>query len=785
LSARYFDDRWLDGAYRSAAELQKCCSEMNIAILRINFLFRKLAFCFHGQTTRWMPRYTRNQIADIFPKYLLASVGGVFLQKTLRRHPMKNTDRRSFLKLMSIPAAAAALPASIARALAIDANNRTGTIADVKHIVFLMQENRSFDHYFGTMRGVRGFADPRAVKLPSGQPVWYQPNDAGYLLPFRPDVDNLGGVFLQDLPHGWTDQHAAWNEGNYDQWVPAKSTTTMAYLTRKDLPYHYALADAFTVCDAYHCSVLGPTDPNRYHMWTGWLGNDGNGGGPVITNAEAGYDWSTYPERLDNAGISWKVYQDIGDGLDGPDFWGWTSDPYIGNYGDNSLLYFHQYQNALPGSPLYNGAKVGTNIATQSDNPVGLLDMFRNDVNNGKLPQVSWIVAPEAYTEHPNWTPNLGAWYMSQFLDILTSNPDVFSKTVVFVNYDENDGFFDHMVPPTPPQSRSQGLSTVETTNDIFPGNSSFAAGPYGLGVRVPMIVVSPWSRGGYVNSQVFDHTSLIRFLEARFAGESSGLIETNITPWRRTVAGDLTSAFDFANPNRSSIQLPGTDSDEPTSFLRYPDFVPVPPSDQSLPEQERGSRPARPLPYVLNAHGSVHSDGFLIDFENSGKAGVVFQVRSGNGMSSPRTYTVEPEKRLSDSWTPAAGGPSTYDLAVHGPNGFLRAFKGNFPQNGHTNTVDVRAVYNEQNPGITLALRNHGSEAAEVKIHDNYSGESVTVALEVGASASKSWSLSPTSGWYDFVVNLDGDSAFEYQLAGHVETGNDSISDPAMGGSR
>src|SRR5215467_11679861 len=205
---------------------------------------------------------------------------------------MKKTDRREFLKWMGVPAVAAAFPASIARALAIQPNNRTGTIADVEHIVFLMQENRSFDHYFGTLRGVRGFADPRAVKLPSGQPVWYQPNGKGSLLPFHPPV-NLGATFLQDTPHGWTDQHAAWNDGNYDGWVAAKGVASMTYLTRNDLPYHYALADAFTVCDAYHCAVLGPTDPNRYHMWTGWVGNDGSGGGPIVDNAEAGYGWST------------------------------------------------------------------------------------------------------------------------------------------------------------------------------------------------------------------------------------------------------------------------------------------------------------------------------------------------------------------------------------------------------------------------------------------------------------------------------------------------------------
>ena len=302
---------------------------------------------------------------------------------------MSNVDRRKFLALIGAPAVAAALPLHLEKALAIPAHNRTGTIDDVEHIIFLMQENRSFDHYFGTLRGVRGFADPHSVTLPSGKSVWYQPNGAGELLPFRPDVRDLGKTFLPDPPHGWNDAHAAWNGGKFDQWVPNKGVTTMTHHTRADLPYQFALADAFTICDNYHCSVLGPTDPNRYHMWTGWVGNDGKAGGPVITNAEAGYDWSTYPERLERAGISWFIYQDSGVGLDAAGFWGFTDDPYIGNYGDNALLYFHQYQNALPGNPLADKAKTGTAIVNQNRNPDALLSDFRADVQNGRLPQVS------------------------------------------------------------------------------------------------------------------------------------------------------------------------------------------------------------------------------------------------------------------------------------------------------------------------------------------------------------------------------------------------------------
>jgi len=312
---------------------------------------------------------------------------------------MSKIGRRGFLQAMG--SGAVALPLSIRRALAIPANNEKRSIEDVEHIIILTQENRSFDHYFGTLRGVRGFGDPRAVTLSTGKSVWHQPNGAGELLPFRPDVPSVGRIFLPDLPHGWNDSHAAWNGGRYDQWIPNKGVTTMTYNTRQDIPYHYALADALTICDGYYCSLMGPTDPNRYHMWTGWVGNDGAGGGPVITNAEAGYDWSTFPELLQKAGISWKVYQDIGTGLTAAGFWGWTSDPYIGNYGDNSLLYFHQYQNALPGNPLADRAKTGTNISAYNRNPDRLLDVFRSDVQTGNLPQVSYIVAPEAYTEHP------------------------------------------------------------------------------------------------------------------------------------------------------------------------------------------------------------------------------------------------------------------------------------------------------------------------------------------------------------------------------------------------
>jgi phospholipase C len=688
---------------------------------------------------------------------------------------MGTVDRRTFLKMAGAPALVAALPHGLAKALTIPANNRTGSINDVEHVVFLMQENRSFDHYFGTLRGVRGFADPHPVTLPSGQSVWHQPTGSGELLPFRPDVPDLGKTFLPDPPHGWDDTHAGWNAGRWDQWVPNKGVQTMTYHTRADLPYQFALADAFTVCDNYHCSLLGPTDPNRYHMWTGWVGNDGAAGGPVITNAEAGYDWSTYPERLERAGISWKIYQDIGLGLDAAGVWGFTEDPYIGNFGDNALLYFHQYQNALPGTPLADKAKVGTNINTQNRDPEALLADFREDVQSGRLPKVSWIVAPEAYSEHPNWEPDFGSWYVSQVVDILAANPAVWSKMALFVTYDEDGGFFDHLVSPTPPPTPAQGLSTVALTNEIFPGDPDHPAGPYGLGVRVPMIVVSPWTRGGWVNSQLLDHTSLIRFLEARFAHRRPDLMESNITPWRRAVVGDLTTAFDFSTPNASRrVNLPDTDDLKPVDLVRHPDQVPVPPADQRLPGQERGVRPARAIPYTLHADGHTSAGTFHIDFASSGHAAAVFHVRSAGSTDDPRSYTVEAGKHLTDTWDVG----SEFDLSVFGPNGFFRSFKG-----GNLASLDVVASYDERHNEISLNIRNHSSDRATVTVRNRYTSRETTLTLKPGEAQTEQTSLSRTRGWYDLVITVAGDPQLAYRYAGHLENGQDSISDPAMGG--
>ena len=693
---------------------------------------------------------------------------------------MRPVSRRRFLQLTGGSVAAAMLSDSVARALAIPANRATRSLRDVEHIVVLTQENRSFDQYFGVMRGVRGFGDPHPATLPSGRPVWFQADGATVVPPFRPVPtvdDSLALTFIEDLDHGWDTTHQMFNGGNWDQWLPAKTTTCMAHMQRSDLPSHYALADAFTVCDGYYCSVLGPTDPNRYYMWTGWDGNDGKGGGPVIANDELGYGWRTYPERLQAAGISWKIYQDIGNGLDAAGVWGFTSDPYIGNFGDNSLLYFFNYQNAAPGDPLYDRARTGTDVKDSvgviKDSPGDLFKILTADVKSGRLPSVSWIAAPEAYTEHPAWPAEFGAFYTAGVLNALTSNPEVWSKTALFINWDENDGFFDHLVGPYPNVGALAGQSTVALDNELFggkagtPGGTNGVVGPYGLGVRVPLLVVSPWSKGGWVCSEVFDATSLIRFIEARF-----GVDEPNITPWRRAVCGDLTSAFDFESASDRVPPLPTVDTPDP-SMPTPPPVHPVPPAVGSVPTQERGVRRSRRLGYRFDVAFDPQPGKLNLAVKNHGGLGVHLQARSLTVPGAPYSYTIG----AGDKLRAAVPNPGTYDLSLHGPNGFFRHFAGS------PDTVVTVEVHTDDRAG-RLKLRltaagGHHRRPVVVSIADAYGPDR---HVKLHGTTAITIDTHHSGGWYDIALSTPSDASFGYQLAGRLESSARLTSDPQLG---
>ena len=665
-------------------------------------------------------------------------------------------------------AASAMLPASISRALAIPAASGTGTIADVEHVVVFMQENRSFDHYFGHLRGVRGYNDRFPIRLPNGKPVWFQPrkgNPSAVVPPFHFDTKSTGAQCVGDLDHSWVKTQAAIDAGRYDKWADNKTDMTMGYHLRSDIPYHYALADAFTVCDHYFCATPTQTHPNRVYLMTGMVDPTGAGGGPLIDNNDTvvvpklpPFTWSTFPERLQAAGISWQVYQQ---GLT-------FEDDYTGNYGTNVLMMFKQYLDAAPGSPLHERAMT-----------VRTLDKLAEDVMQGKLPQVSWLLPPAVFSEHPRFMPAYGATYVARVLDALTANPEVWSKTALLLMYDENDGFFDHIVPPQPPMSRADGLSTVSVAGEkhdyVNPAHEPVYAVdnlPYGLGVRVPMMVISPWTKGGYVCSQVFDHTSVIQFIEKRF-----GVHEPNITKWRRTVCGDLTSAFNFANPDGGVPPLPDTAgyrlrADVECKNLPQP-VVPAVGTPPVIGAQEKGTKRARALPYRLRVDARVRGADAELKFLNQGSAGAHFWVHSRDASVAPRRYTVGTGGTLSDTWPAGAGA---FDLSVRGPNGFFREF---VRTGARVSPLEVQVDEDFRTGDVVLTVRNTGTATVPAVVRDNaYGRAEQRLNVDGGAMVVERISLRASARWYDLSIVYGG---LSYRAAGHVENGRESTTDPAQ----
>jgi phospholipase C len=679
--------------------------------------------------------------------------------------------RRDVLKSITAAAAAGTIPASIGRALALPANQRTGSIMDVEHVVILMQENRSFDHYFGTLRGVRGYGDTRPVMLAGGKSTFHQPgaDGTGEILPFHMDSAVTSGQLIKSLDHSWKGDAAEW--ARYNVWIKHKTPLTMGHFRREDIPYYHALADAFTIADGYYASMHGPTNPNRMYLFSGTSGLAvGDTGLQAISNADdgnwtadvtkdkadfAGAGWTTYAERLQAAGVSWKLYQEYD------------------NFGDNSLAFFKSYR-GLPADHVLHkrgrGIVAGSTAANADDSGAQhLVDAFAKDVAAGTLPQVSYIVAPTKFSEHPEAPPALGESLTDRLLTALTDHPDVWAKTAVILNYDENDGFFDHMPGPIPALVPERGLSTIDPHGESYQGEA------VGLGVRVPLIVISPWSRGGWVNSQVFDHTSVIRFLEKRF-----GVKEPNITPWRRMVTGDLTTMFDFARPDAAALgKLPGT-TDAMTRVIAESKLpAPVVPTAGALPVQESGQRPARALPYRLHVHEKPVASGLALTFVNEGDVGAVFAAYAPDQAAGPWTFSVGAEKSLSDR---LHGLPTTgaYAVAVHGPNGFLRSFAGNFDEAARP------LVLIEYAPGgdtILIRAANHASTAMTLALRPiAYGGSASTITLAAGATQTLRYPIAASDHWYDFAVDIAG-SIWTRRFAGHVETGKPSRSDPDFGG--
>ncbi|WP_394834473.1 phospholipase C, phosphocholine-specific [Pendulispora rubella] len=759
---------------------------------------------------------------------------------------MSKQDRRQFLKFgvsaATSAAVLAALPKSIQAALATPANRVSGTLQDVEHIIVLMQENRSFDHYFGTFNGVRGFGDPRPVPLPSGRTVWYQPvgrhgdrrsghqnvgfdhwhekdawyegdpaaqNRLPYVLPFRLNAKKTRAQYLQGTDHSWKLEQGIFK--NWDVWVPLKSEMSMGYFHAKDdLPFYYQLANAFTICDAYHCSIFGNTEPNRQYYTSGasvytMSGHDGNTKkrlkGQELDNnwtgdmdkdePWSGLSWKSYAQQLQEHGVAWKVYQ------------------ALSNYGCNSFAYHSYFRKLDKSSELYARGRAYTPAQGHETPAETVARAIKTDVERKQLPSVAWVICPDAYCEHPTACPAAGQEFVDKVLEALTSDPDTWSKTIFILNYDENDGLFDHVPPYVPPVNTRhygyQGLSTVCVDEENYNGV------PIGLGPRVPMLVVSPWSKGGWVCSQVFDHTSVLRLIEKRF-----GVKCDNISPWRRTVCGDLTSAFDFKTPDAAWVTtLPDTSgyvkaADEVYQRTSYPQR----PASQTKPIQARGQRPARPLPYEMRTAARVDPAArkVWLDFANPGAAGapfIVYQregtlyddsdkvydrddtvfttpnhvVQPANDHQGPWQYTVEAGKSLSDSWAPSTSGAlaGIYHLSVYGPNGYYYECRGSVDAK---TLPEVTLEYIPSEGNVALRLENPGPEDRIFVVANAFNPDHPrTVRVAAGTSAREKWDLSRSSRWFDLLVTTEGEDPVLRRFAGHVETGQRSATDPRMGG--
>jgi phospholipase C len=495
---------------------------------------------------------------------------------------MGKFTRRELLKLGSAAAvtelASLGLHGCSASKLIPGVASGCSKISDIEHVVILTQENRSFDHYFGSYRGVRGFSDASAA-FQQPDPANTTNSPVGKLLPFHLDTTKANAACTHDITHDWVSQHQSWNSGAMDGFVssrlaidPNDAVLSMGYYTRTDIPYYYAVADAFTICDNYFCSVMGPTDPNRLYTMAASLDADGKNGGPILQtivfNRAAMYGRLTYttmPEQLQARGISWKVYSSPDENVAG------------GILSDNVLSYFKNFQD--PASVLHQNA-----FGPQFPND------FLSDIVSGNLPQVSWLIGSILTSDHPPAPSLFGESILSVIVSALMANRVLWAKTVLLVNYDENGGFFDHVAPVTAPPGTAGEYVTAPAVPDPTVIGSPAISGPIGLGFRVPMLIISPFSRGGLISSDLFDHTSVLRFLETRFGAEVP-----NLSAWRRATVGDLTSAFNFKKPDLSIPNLPSTLQGDQTAILQceanLAGTIPFAvPSTQTLPSQETGT---------------------------------------------------------------------------------------------------------------------------------------------------------------------------------------------------
>ncbi|OOF95290.1 hypothetical protein ASPCADRAFT_5820 [Aspergillus carbonarius ITEM 5010] len=430
-----------------------------------------------------------------------------------------------------------------------------GSLQDIKHVVIFMQENRSWNSYFGTMAGVRGFNDPNVQVNPDGLPVWYQQvdpdmsNDTTTLLPWY--LGYKGGNLTDAIQcmaagnNGYEDSQASLNGGLNNHWARNNTPWSWGYFKRDDIPIHYAIAEGWTAGDMYQESQITSTNPNRVTLVSGSVNvpggpqNPDQGGVYIDNNVTPGCDsynincyplkWKTIFEVYEDAGVSWQVFQDKD------------------NFDDNPLARFEQFQSASSSSPL----------AEKGMAYVGL-DTFYEAAANGTLPEISFIVGPAELSEHPPYMPKDGAWLQKKVVDAVTSSPQ-YSSTLLMISYDESGGYGDHVIPFHSPEG-----TPGEWMEDPYGIFGKLYVGP---GLRVPFYMVSPWTRGNRVFTERADHNSQILFLEQWLTARGYENVQTpEMVHWRREHMSNLVSALDLDHPDTSIPKLPEAEEPEMSS---------------------------------------------------------------------------------------------------------------------------------------------------------------------------------------------------------------------------
>ena len=395
---------------------------------------------------------------------------------------------------------------------------------------------------------------------------------------------------------------------------------------------------------------------------------------------------------------------------------------------------------------------------------------FDRQLANGSLPAVTYLVGPQSLSEHATAHPAAGEDLTARLLARLRAYPDMYKSTLMILNYDEGGQFFDHMWAPTPPLATDNGVSTVTTVGEVNSGK------PIGLGFRVPMLLVSPWSRGDIVLSEVYDHTSTIKLIEERF-----NVSNPNISPWRRAVTGSLVTGLDFENPDYTWPDLPDTSGYAHESDVQC-ETLPAPriPATQSFPVQEPGTRRSRALPHTFLVNDTLSSSSLTVQLTNAGSGGAAFTMYDAMSLEAvtPRQYAVEAGKAVTDAWAvPAAGA---YHVVLHGPNGFLRSFAGDTSATA-ARTALASLVYDAPTGTAIVALDATASTVPlNFSIVDNAYGAAPTFRVVSGGfTATVNVDVSSSGRWYDLTVSVG--ASLERRFMGRIENGTESITDPAM----